>query len=280
MQGISCEPGLGHKVYALALNKKRLKDGKMPDVMMLEDEPGGGAIPDVDADGIVGPVKHPEPTPKAAASRTARADRTTTARGSRDPPPPTPAPTPIANIVVHTTDPPGGGGGGHGGGNGGPGGSRPFEGPGGPACESGSDSDSGEIIAGPVVERGVRGRNKPRPPGIPGLIPGSLISWVDYITPAGKPYPNYRMECPRCPADTCSKVCGDIPGNCRASGDIEPIAFLHSWISCDNSNLVKMHNKLRPTAKDVRAYAEANRDELVALRRRLLEHAQEFCGDD
>ena len=64
LRKIPIEPDLGNAAYALALNDKRQKDGKLPSILPLTNE-GGNEFPDTD-DEIIGPVHEP---PKPVADR-------------------------------------------------------------------------------------------------------------------------------------------------------------------------------------------------------------------
>ena len=249
LHGIAAEPGQTHAVYALVLNRRRQKDGKMPVVLPLENgvvDP----VPVPGADAIVGPVPPPKAPlkpkpplgPKVHASRTEGGSS-----GSRDPAPPNPPvfrePDPICGPSggVGEPDPiclgPGGAGGG------------------------GGDDDG---ITGGIATTRRRAKRSAQPgrTEAPGLTPGTIVSWQSYITPAGRPYPNYKITCTH--HDDCGRTRGDLEQYKRQSGDIEPLAWLHCW-ECSEPPAGIKHSLSFPAKGDVPKYAEAHRAELEQL---------------
>jgi len=235
---------MGNAVYALALNQRRQRDGRQPNVLPIED---GNVLPDTDDDGIIGAIVHP-PVPKAAARvESVRASRPERARGSRDPPPLCPPPT-------HEPVPVCGGGG------------EPV--PGGepaPPVEGDGGSDD-EVIgaAEPSRPSGKRDRAVPPPTSCKGLTDDTDIVYQPYSTPTGKAYPNYTFYCAQCKPMHCARTRGDLPKFKSTSGEIEPIAFLHVWEQVQVPP-GKKHNRVNPDPCDVTVFAETHRDELTAL---------------
>ena len=93
--------------------------------------------------------------------------------------------------------------------------------------------------------------------------------------PTGAPYPNFQISCPRedhAHVD-CMRTRGDIPKHRLMCGDVEVLAFLHVWTQVEVKP-GKNHPMTFPKPKDVAAYAEAHRDELLALRQIVLQSAQ------
>ena len=254
LRRIAVEPNCGNAVYALALNAKRQKDGRKPNVLPLADEVLN-VLPDDDDDGIIGGpiVQRPEPRsrpkPVVVASRTG-------ARSSRDPAPicPTPAIDPVPPSV------------GLGGGGGEPG-PPPVPAP---VVGGDGDSDDGLIGAGPLALARPRGSTAGQhEKTCDGLTPGTEITYKDYQTPGGKSYPNYSITCTRCPPGECpGRTRGDLPQFKAMSGDIEPLAYLHMWEAMVVPS-GKRHNKQNPKSAAVASFAEENRDALTALRREL-----------
>ena len=269
LRGIRVEPNRRSAEYAIVLNQKRLKDGKLPTVVPLED----GVVdapPDPDEDRIVGPVKEP-PQPKTkAAPRPVRASasRPTPASGSRDivPRPHPREPGPAEPIAVCPR------GGTHGPPEASSGESEPdpiMSGRGG----AGEDNEPEDVViggGGPAPKRR-RGDNVvPKASEVPGLIPGTVLHFQDYVVPGtGKAYPNFWMTCSHCTGPKqCYRTRGDLDKFRRMHGPIEPLAFLPAWEPLQATEN-KTHNKVDPNPRDVAAFAEANRDALADMRRRL-----------
>jgi len=256
LRHIPVEPGLKNTEYAVLLNSKRQKDGKLPNVVPLTDE-GANEIPDTDQDTFIGALVSP-PAPKAAprAKPVVVASRTG-ARGSRDPPPSHPSPT-VDPVPVC-------GGDGGGGGVVEPDPVQP------PVAVVGGDADSDDEIIGPShpsVPSRRSGAPKPFSRTCAGLTDLTEITFTDYSTPGGKSYPNYYMTCARCLPAECGRTRGDLPAFRAQSGDIEPLAFLHIWETLDTPP-GKKHSRVQPKSKDVLAFAEEHRDELTAMWREL-----------
>ena len=188
LKGIPVEPDLGNANYALVLNKRRARDGKVPNVLPIADEEN--VVPDLDNDGILSAVRHPpQPKPKPAPISSVRASRARRAKapGPVQPPPPLEnGPPPVCGggdePPAGGDVPPGGGG--------------------------GEDSDDG-IVGGaasssamPATQRQVK--PKPLAYAADGLIDGTVLTWTDYVTPLGKPYPNFHMTCKHCTVTACS----------------------------------------------------------------------------
>ena len=64
--------------------------------------------------------------------------------------------------------------------------------------------------------------------------------------------------------ERCIKTRGVVPDHCLDCGAIEPLAFLHAWLSTDPAP-TKKHTTTDPLQTDVVAFAVAHKAELEAL---------------
>jgi len=253
LKGIAVEPNQRNSEYALVLNTRRQRDGKVPNLLPLADE---NVVPDEDDDAILGPVRPaPKPKPKPAPKRSVHASQVR--HGTNLPPrPPPPCPLPNPDRVPVC---------GPGGGAPPPGGDDPIDsGPG----ESSEDEIRGAASSSTQPHPKPRAKQKALSHTEPGLTPGTEITWTDYVTPAGKPYPNFFMTCVQCLPNVCGRTRGDIAAFTSMCGEVEPIAFLHEWEKLPQVP-GKRHNRLNPASGDVVAFAETHKDALAALNSKL-----------
>jgi len=97
-----------------------------------------------------------------------------------------------------------------------------------------------------------------------GLL-GAKISYKEYEknTPGKKPYCNYIIRCTTCEG-TCTKTKGRSTRFTKNHGEVEPLAFLHAWLSTTPAP-GETHSVTDPTDDEVDAFVNAHHDELMDL---------------
>ena len=131
--------------------------------------------------------------------------------------------------------------------------------PGGPEEESEED----QIIVGSVAAVPPPKRRKLGREWKDGLF-NAQISYKAYAqVEGGKAYRNYIIKCTHCPG-TCSKTAGRVAKNMRKHGELEPLAFLHSWLEVEATE-DKAHTLCDPSADAVDAFLANHEDELKDL---------------
>ena len=100
--------------------------------------------------------------------------------------------------------------------------------------------------------------------GLDGLEVRYDGEWADPVS--GKKQPNWQIRCNRCPK-SCMKTRGVTPQFTKTAGAIEPIAFLHVWVSTEKAPN-RTHRRTNPSDADVQAYALERREELLEVLRR------------
>ena len=245
LRGIRVDPAWNNKAFALALNDRRMRDGKSPRELPIAD---ANVLPDDDDDQIIGAVRHfPEPKAKTAPVRSVRATPSRRIVASPAPPPVRPPPSVDPIPVCGGGDAPPGGGNAE------------------PPVPLEDNDDDGFVGAASSSTRrppkkGIVGASRE----CAGLTEGTSIIWQDYTTPAGQSYPNFTMRCAQCLPRACSRVHGDLDKFKRASGEVEPLAWLHVWERMAQQE-GKNHNRINPKQGEVVIYAATHRDALEAM---------------
>jgi len=117
--------------------------------------------------------------------------------------------------------------------------------------------------AGPSRTLGARRAPQPREP-VPGLD-GTTVSYTEYITPQGKPYPNFLLNCTKCPKKKqCYKTKGMLDKNMKNHGEIEPLSYLHVWDTIEAAP-GKTHRASSPPREAVARFAEERGDEVKVV---------------
>jgi len=96
-------------------------------------------------------------------------------------------------------------------------------------------------------------------------VEGCRVIFDPYVTPAGKPQPNWTIKCPH--HVDCWKTQGVHPRSTGSFGAIGPPAFLHAWadISWPTEPKFLTHRQETPKPAAVQAYVEKYRVEFEAL---------------
>jgi hypothetical protein len=97
-----------------------------------------------------------------------------------------------------------------------------------------------------------------------------LLKFTPYVTPTGKPEPNWTTQCFREGHGACNKRRGATPAHEAHCGKIECVAFLQLWheIQWPSKPGVRSHAAENPTTADVIRYCEDHRAELEDICRR------------
>ena len=119
--------------------------------------------------------------------------------------------------------------------------------------------DSGDAEPEPRPKR----RKFPPKEFVPSLL-GAQVRYDPYRTPAGKYAPNWMLKCPT--HNACFKTRQQVDAHTASHGDIEPLAFLHAWITCVPApGPTDTHRSKKPTAEQTAAFAGAHGAELQEL---------------
>ena len=103
-------------------------------------------------------------------------------------------------------------------------------------------------------------------------LDGARIAYDNYVHPkSGKEYKNYIISCDGRGHGNCYKTRGALPAAIRRHGDLEPLAFLHSWRPCvwPSRPGVPTHRRENPSQAEVGAYFAAREAELRVVYARI-----------
>jgi len=254
LRRVRVEPGQKDKAYAVLLNKDKSKKHEDPEVLPIECCPAPKPLTYDDDEGMMRPGE-PPPEPKAKARTAAKTSRhpKKEPRGDIAEPlllPPAPPTPPV--VLPREGDP-----------------TRPpgiVEPP--PSGPVAGLEDDDTYLPPPPAPHPVppaKRTKRPKLPRHPGLD-GAEVSYDPYINPVTRvAYPNWIIYCPNADHGDCHKSRGTTDAMTRRYGVIEPLAYLHAWLSCKAKDEDHTHRSVHPTQAQTAAYAETHRDELKAI---------------
>ena len=253
LRGMHAVPDQTAKQYTLTYNRS-VKDNKKKGALLPLPPPGPDPIPGAD-EVFVAPIGAPEPKAKSRSSGPGIRGRgrgrgsgpaDTGGRGGGGTAPPVPVEGPEPPPAPGPRPPPGRG-----------------EGGGGAPDPLPVDDGEEDMFVPPLIDDPPR---RAREPGdFVDAVNGCKMNWKSYVTPAGRPAPNFKIKCPY--HYQCYKSRGSTDQFCSTYGAIEPIAYLHAWAEIPWPTTPKMgtHRQEAPSDDEVLAMLEAHRHEFEEL---------------
>ena len=245
------------KEYQLVVNRERRKKGKIIELFPLEG-PDAEFDPTADPIKVARPLQDQKPERKSKPKGGHGVDRREGAQRK----PLAPLPPSGGTRPGSSGDPPiGGPGGGGGGGIVAPPPTPPGIPP--PAEDEVEDRIvAGARIAEPIPKRRRLGRKWEDG------LDGAKISYKEYPKTKGGAYRNYIIKCTQGHA-TCTKALSRNDSSRAVHGEVEPLAYLHAWLTIDWSNSPS-HSLAGPTREEVDVYVANNAEDLEVLFRSLV----------